>query len=40
MPETFLDEIEYLYDPSETGNVGCLLPKLDDPPEDTDGPDE
>ena len=42
MPESFLDEIEYLYDAAETGFTGCLEPKLDDPPEggDDDGPEE
>jgi hypothetical protein len=31
MPEQFMDDIEYLYDAAETGEHGCLLPKLDDP---------
>ena len=29
-PESLTDEIESIYDPSETGG-GCLLPLLDDP---------
>lgn len=40
MPEQFPDDIEAIYDPAETGFAGCLLPQLDDPPTDTDEPEE
>ena len=33
-PERFLDEVAYLLDPAETGTHGCLIPLLDDEPED------
>lgn len=39
-PEKFLEEVEYLLDPAETGTRGCLIPKLDDPPTDTEDEDE
>ena len=40
-PEHFTDDVAWLLDPAETGNCGCLLPQLEDPPEggEDDGDD-
>ena len=35
-PEHFLPEVEEALDPAETGQHGCLLPIMDDPPEGGD----
>lgn len=30
MPEQFTEDVEYNYDPAETGRVGCLEPQIED----------